>query len=76
MTIELRMPKLGAAMNEGTLAEWLVADQSLVVAGTPLYRVETDKVDNEIEAPATGTLRQLVPEGAVCQVGTLLAEIH
>lgn len=70
------MPKLGAAMTEGTLAEWLVADGDQVDAGDPLYRVETDKVDNEIESPVAGTVHLAAAAGGVYPVGTPLARIE
>ena len=42
-------------MTEGTLVEWLVADGDAVTPGDVLYRIETDKVENEIEAPGPCT---------------------
>lgn len=73
---EVRIPKLGVAMTEGMLVEWLVSNGDAVSPGTPLYRLETDKVENEIEAPAAGTVRILAEPGSdPLPVGTLVAEI-
>lgn len=69
------MPKLGVAMTEGTVAQWLVEDGAAVVAGEPLYVLETDKVENEIESPATGVIRIVGTPGEVYDVGTLIATI-
>ena len=62
-------------MNEGTLAEWLVADGAAVKEGQPLYALESDKSVQEIEAPASGTLKILAKTGEIYQVGHVLGEI-
>lgn len=72
----LRMPKLGMEMEEGTLAEWLVADGQAVAAGEPIFTVETEKVEHEVEAPEAGVLRHLVALGAVVPVGQPVAEVQ
>ncbi|HEY3655580.1 MAG TPA: lipoyl domain-containing protein [Steroidobacteraceae bacterium] len=74
--IEVLLPKLGFAMTEGVLAEWLVSDGRPVIQGEPLFSLESDKSVNEIESPATGTLRILKASGETYQVGEVLAEIH
>ena len=75
MAIPLNIPKLGVSMSEGTLVEWLVQDGDQVAEGQVIYRLETDKVENEVEAPAAGTIRLLVEPGQVYAVGTAVAEI-
>ena len=50
------MPKYGMTMTEGIIMEWLVQEGQMVEAGTPLLTVQTEKVDTDIEAPASGTL--------------------
>ncbi len=57
MTVPIKVPKLGMTMAEGTLIEWHVADGEVVQEGEPLYTLATDKVENEVEAPATGRVR-------------------
>ena len=57
MALPINIPKLGVSMTEGTLVEWLVADGDEVSEGQPLYVIETDKVENEVEATASGTVR-------------------
>jgi pyruvate/2-oxoglutarate dehydrogenase complex dihydrolipoamide acyltransferase (E2) component len=64
------------SMQEGTLIGWLVADGDLVVEGQPLYVLETDKVENEIPCPASGTVRLIGEAGISYPVGTDIAEIH
>jgi pyruvate/2-oxoglutarate dehydrogenase complex dihydrolipoamide acyltransferase (E2) component len=75
MATQLNIPKLGMAVTEGTLVEWLVADGSAVSMGDPVYVLETDKVENEIEAPASGTLRCLGAPGETYPVGHNIGEI-
>jgi pyruvate/2-oxoglutarate dehydrogenase complex dihydrolipoamide acyltransferase (E2) component len=76
MATEVLLPKIGFAMNEGQVAEWLVADGHAVTAGQPLFTLEAEKSANEVEAPASGTLRILQPAGAIYQVGEVLAVIE
>ncbi len=68
------MPKLGLTMSEGLIAEWLVAPGDDVATGQVLFVVETDKISNEIEAPAPGRIVSLLAEaGDVVAVGVPVA---
>jgi len=57
MATEFLMPKLGLTMEEGTIAEWLVADGETVESGTPVLRIETDKTETDVEAASSGRLQ-------------------
>jgi pyruvate/2-oxoglutarate dehydrogenase complex dihydrolipoamide acyltransferase (E2) component len=59
----INIPKLGWTMEEGTVTEWLAGDGATVAEGDPLYLLESDKVENEVAAPASGVLRQLATAG-------------
>jgi pyruvate/2-oxoglutarate dehydrogenase complex dihydrolipoamide acyltransferase (E2) component len=72
----ISIPKLGVSMTEGTLVEWLVADGDTVSPGDVLYRIETDKVENDIEAPVGGVVRTSGVEGETYEVGTLIGSIE
>jgi pyruvate/2-oxoglutarate dehydrogenase complex dihydrolipoamide acyltransferase (E2) component len=76
MATEILLPKIGFAMNEGELTEWLVEDGAAVTAGDLLFVLEADKSANEVEAPASGTLKILQPAGEVYEVGTVLGLIE
>lgn len=76
MATEILLPKLGFSMSEGQLAEWLVADGGQAVEGEPLFSLESDKSLNEVEAPASGTLRILKEPGETYAVGTILGVIE
>jgi pyruvate dehydrogenase E2 component (dihydrolipoamide acetyltransferase) len=68
------MPKWGLAMEEGALTSWLVQSGSEIKKGQEIAEIETSKLANVFESPASGTLRRLVAkEGDVLPVGTLLA---
>jgi pyruvate dehydrogenase E2 component (dihydrolipoamide acetyltransferase) len=71
MATEVVMPKLGLTMETGTIGAWLVAEGGTVEKGRPLLEVVTDKVTMEVEAQASGILRQvLVPAGEEVPVAT------
>ena len=76
MAIEILLPTIGCSMNEGILAEWLVADGGQAVEGEPLYAFESDKSTQEVESPATGTLRIVATPGETYQVGDVLGTIE
>lgn len=76
MATEVLLPKLGFSMNEGTLSEWLVENGGQTVEGQPLFALESDKSTNEVESPATGTLKIIKPTGETYEVGTVLAVIE
>jgi pyruvate/2-oxoglutarate dehydrogenase complex dihydrolipoamide acyltransferase (E2) component len=76
MATQIILPKLGFSMNEGMLAEWMVADGGEAKAGEPLFALESDKSTQEVEAPASGTLRIFKQPGETYEVGTVLGEIE
>ncbi|MBO8141609.1 MAG: 2-oxo acid dehydrogenase subunit E2 [Firmicutes bacterium] len=60
MATQVTMPKLGMTMEEGTVTKWFKAEGEPVQEGEPLLSVLTDKVDIEVEAPASGVLRKIL----------------
>ncbi len=74
--IEIRIPKLGMEMTEGTLASWLVDDGSPIRQDEPMYLLETDKVENEVAAPVDGVLRHIGTEGETYPIGEVIGEIE
>jgi pyruvate/2-oxoglutarate dehydrogenase complex dihydrolipoamide acyltransferase (E2) component len=59
----------------GILATWYVRDGESVADGQLIAEVQMDKVDAEVRAPATGTIRLSVDEGAELVQGTQIARI-
>jgi pyruvate/2-oxoglutarate dehydrogenase complex dihydrolipoamide acyltransferase (E2) component len=76
MATDIILPQIGFSMSEATLVEWFAQDGATVTAGDNLYSIESDKSVNEVEAPATGTLRIKSEVGEVYPVGHILATIE
>jgi len=71
------MPKMGDAMEEGTLLKWLKSEGEEVSEGDAIAEIETDKVTMELEAEDAGTLAQLIAdEGQDVPVGGAIAFIQ
>ena len=71
------MPKMGDAMEEGTIVQWLVSEGDEVSEGDAIAEIETDKASMEIEAEDSGTLAQfIVGEGDDVPVGEAIAFIQ
>jgi pyruvate dehydrogenase E2 component (dihydrolipoamide acetyltransferase) len=71
------MPKMGDAMEEGTLVKWLKSEGDEVSEGDAIAEIETDKVTLELEAENSGTLAQLIAdEGQDIPVGEAIAFIQ
>jgi pyruvate dehydrogenase E2 component (dihydrolipoamide acetyltransferase) len=73
MASEIKLPRLSQGMESGTVVRWLKGEGDRVEKGEPLYELDTDKVTQEVEAPAAGRLLRIVlPEGEA-PVGTTIA---
>ncbi len=76
MSVEIRVPSLGESVTEATVARWFKKIGEAVTADEPLVELETDKVTLEYNAPASGTLAEiLVEQGGEVEVGALLGAI-
>jgi pyruvate dehydrogenase E2 component (dihydrolipoamide acetyltransferase) len=75
MATAVTMPKLGLTMTKGMVARWLVQDGQHVEQGQPLVVVMSAKITQEIEAPASGTMRLLAQQEETCPVGQAIGEI-
>jgi pyruvate dehydrogenase E2 component (dihydrolipoamide acetyltransferase) len=73
---EVRMPKMGDGMEEGTINAWLKKEGDAVNAGEPIAEVETDKANVEISAYESGILTRIVVQvGQTVPVGEVIAQI-
>src|SRR5512141_523023 len=76
MATKVLVPLLGEGVEEVTVTKWLKKEGDSVNELEPLLEVNTDKVDTEIPAPASGTvLKILAEEGVPAKVGAVLAFI-
>lgn len=62
MDIKITLPKFGWTMDKATISAWLKRVGDPVMAGEPLYSIETDKASQEIESPASGVLKEIAVE--------------
>ena len=75
--VEVLLPQWGMGMSEGTITTWLKAVGDTVTEDEALAEVEAEKVEETLEAPASGTLVEiLVPEGETVDVRTAVAVIE
>src|SRR5579862_7626833 len=76
MATEIKVPALGESVTEATVARWLKQPGDIVALDDPLVELETDKVTLEVNAPAAGTLTDVVAaEGSNVAVGAVLGRI-
>lgn len=74
--IEVILPKVDMDMESGVIAEWKVAEGAFVNQGDVLFEMETGKAMMEVEAPASGVIRDLAKvTGDEVPVGTVVAWI-
>ena len=77
MRVEVLLPQLGMGMSEGVISLWLKKVGDSVVEDEPIAEVEAEKVEEELTAPATGKLVEiLVPAGDTAEVRTVVAIIE
>lgn len=55
--MKIIMPQVGMTMNEGAITEWKKNDGDRVEKGEPLFTILTEKLENEVEAAASGILK-------------------
>ena len=75
MAHEVFIPKTGIYMDDCHLIAWLVTEGATVRAGAPLFLMETNKVEMEIEAGADGIVHQNAPTGEDYPIGTVIGWI-
>jgi 2-oxoglutarate dehydrogenase E2 component (dihydrolipoamide succinyltransferase) len=73
---EFKMPKMSESIIEGTIINWLVKEGDSFEEGDILLEVATDKVDNEVPAPVSGSITKILFQAKdVVPVGEVIAEI-
>jgi pyruvate/2-oxoglutarate dehydrogenase complex dihydrolipoamide acyltransferase (E2) component len=74
--IDIVVPKWGLTMEEAEVLDWLKAVGDTVTEGEEILELETDKSSGFVEAPATGTLTELlVSSGDVVEPGQVVGRL-
>ena len=77
MAIEIKVPERGESIVEATVGAWVKNEGDQIEAGETILELETEKVNLEVTAPATGTLETVnISEGEIVNVGTVLGTIN
>ncbi|AWW28136.1 biotin/lipoyl-containing protein [Acetobacterium carbinolicum] len=75
--VEVQVPMIGQSGMDVRIEVWMIEEGEHIEKGEPLYELSNEKLNQEIESPATGTLvKILVPEGETVAVGDILAHIE
>ncbi len=75
MSVEVRVPQVTQTMSECTITRWLKHEGERVEAGEPLFEMETDKANVEVESPGSGTLAKIRVASGAAPVGEVVAFI-
>ncbi|MBX3707841.1 MAG: 2-oxo acid dehydrogenase subunit E2 [Pseudomonadales bacterium] len=76
MPTPIYLVKVGMNMTEGVVEEWYIADGATVEKGQLIYRLETEKVNLDVDAEASGVVRHVVGEGITLQPGDIVGYIY
>ncbi len=72
------MPQAGQSMTEGKIIQWFFKEGDTVKRGDPVFEIETDKANMDVEAPSDGIMTKIVYEAGttvdVLKVVAILAD--
>jgi pyruvate/2-oxoglutarate dehydrogenase complex dihydrolipoamide acyltransferase (E2) component len=75
-TVDVAMPQMGVSVAEGTVVEWKKQAGDWVEADEIIASISTDKIDTDVESPASGRVQEILVEvGTTVEVGTVMARI-
>jgi 2-oxoglutarate dehydrogenase E2 component (dihydrolipoamide succinyltransferase) len=74
--MEIKIPEVGESILEALIATWMKKDGEAVVKDEIICELETDKVNVELPAEASGILHILIPEGQTVPIGTVIATLE
>src|SRR4051794_5672011 len=70
------MPQMGVSVAEGTVVEWKKQPGDWVERDEIIASISTDKIDTDVEAPASGRVQEILVEvGTTVDVGVVMARI-
>ena len=72
MATRIVMPKLMMTVSEGTVTRWVKGQGERVEKGETLMTIMTEKIEYEMQAPESGIVHVIVPEGQTVPYGTTI----
>jgi pyruvate dehydrogenase E2 component (dihydrolipoamide acetyltransferase) len=75
MPKEIYLIKVGMSMTEGMVSEWFIQDGGQVKKGELVYALETEKVNLDVDADYSGTVKHLVEIGVTLEPGDVVGYI-
>ena len=77
MIVDIKMPKLGESITEGTIVKWWKKPGDHIKKDETLLEISTDKVDSEIPSPYEGGIVELLKnENDTVEVDSVIARIE
>lgn len=74
--MDIKIPEVGESILEALVATWFKEDGDSVTKDEIICELETDKVNVELTAEASGILHIVVPTGQTMPIGTLIATLE
>nr|NIQ93603.1 hypothetical protein [Desulfuromonadales bacterium] len=75
MPTEIYLVKVGMTMTEGMVSAWYVEDGAPVDRGEPLYALETEKINMDVEAETGGIVKHIATPGVMMEPGRVVGFI-
>ena len=75
MAADVFLPKTGIYVDDVTFLQWLIPEGGHVQEGQPILIMETEKIEVEVEAEATGWVHHTVQPEATLPIGTVVGLI-
>ena len=74
--MEIKIPEIGESILEALVANWFKEDGDAVAKDDIICELETDKVNVELTAEASGILSIVIPQGQTVPIGTVIATLE
>lgn len=74
--MDIKIPEIGESIVEALVANWLKEDGASVAKDEIICELETDKINVELPADASGILHIKVQAGETVDIGTVIASIE
>src|SRR5690606_9292771 len=72
---QIVIPEVGESITSGVISAWLKEDGQFVERDEPILELETDKITQELVAPASGILKRRAAAGDEVEIGSVVGEV-